>query len=60
MNPKKHPNGYVTLTVASVGSFIVYEAQKRGLALDDYEASMIVGCVAAAFHFAARYIGGAK
>lgn len=60
MNPKDHPNAFVSLSSGSVASFIVYEANKRGLNIDVQEAGMIVGAVVTIFLFAGRKLGAVK
>lgn len=47
MNPKKHPNAAAGGLTAWLSGIVLYEANKHGVNIDPYEASVVVGaCVA--------------
>jgi hypothetical protein len=43
MNPKKHPNAAAGGLTAWLSGIVLYECSKRGVPVDAYEASAIVG-----------------
>lgn len=47
MNPRNHPNAAAGGLSAWLTGIVLYEAQKRGVPLDSYEATTIVGLVVA-------------
>jgi hypothetical protein len=60
MNPKKHPNAAAGGLSAWLSGIVLYEATKRGVPIDAYEATAIVGVIVAAVLFAGRRVGVVK
>lgn len=57
MNPKKHPNAAAGGLSAWLTGIVLYEANKRGLPVDSYEATAIVGVVVAGVLWLGKKVG---